>query len=651
MEPLNKSIPILLKDAHISDPFWSTYINLVRDVVIPYQWEALNDRIPNAEPSYAIKNFRIAAGIEEGTYKGVVFLDSDLAKWLEAVGYSLQTSPNADLEKIADDAIDLIEAAQHKDGYLNTYFTVKEPGNRWTNLHECHELYCAGHMLEAAVAYFHSTGKRKLLEVMIRYINYIDTIFGPEEGKLKGYPGHQEIELALVKLYQVTSDNKYLKLSQYFIDERGTKPYYFDLEWEKRGKMSHWAGKEVSAPSLSAAYNQAHLPVREQSVAVGHAVRAVYMYSAMADLARENEDATLFDACKKLWSNIVEKQLYINGSIGSTVQGEAFTFDYDLPNDTIYAETCASIGLIFFAHRMLQIDPDRMYADVIENALFNNVLASMAKDGKHFFYVNPLEVWPEASHKNPGKTHVKEERQSWFGCACCPPNVARLLSSLGEYIYTQNDDTLYTHLYIGGTCNFTIENENITLHQSTQYPEKGNIHFKLELSKEKMFQLALRIPSWCTNYHISVNGKATDYTLVKGYMLINQTWKDGDQVELNLDMPPHFIESHPQVRANTNKLALQRGPLVYCLEELDNGANLSAIKIRPLEGLNVTFEPDLLGGTSVILAKGERLEEASWQGSLYRPYEKRTLEIELKAIPYYLWGNRGVGEMLVWINK
>lgn len=646
----NKISPIPLTNVKIKDAFWTETIRLVQEVVIPYQWEALNDRILDAEPSYAIRNMKIAAGREKGAYQGVVFLDSDLAKWLEAVGYSLSTKPDMLLEADADALIDLIAQAQQEDGYLNSYYIVEKPGERWTNLHECHELYCAGHMIEAAVAYFEATGKRKFLDVMSRYADHIDSVFGPLEHQLKGYPGHQEIELALVKLYQATKEEKYLKLSKYFIDERGRQPYYFDSEWEKRGKISHWSNRISDAPSKSAAYNQAHLAVRKQEVAVGHAVRAVYMYSAMADLARAYKDETLFDACKKLWHNIIHKQLYITGGIGSSVQGEAFTFDYDLPNDTVYAETCASIGLVFFAHRMLQIDVKSEYADTIEKILYNIILASMSKEGKHFFYVNGLDIWPEASLKNPGRHHVKEERQAWFGCACCPPNLARLLTSLGHYIYSKDDTTLYTHLYMSGETSVRMDDELFSLKQETNYPNTGHVQFTIQTGIQKSFNLAFRKPNWCTTMVVSVNGELVDIEpLTKdGYIYIERQWTQGDTIELEMEMTARWIQAHPQVRANAGKVALQRGPLVYCLEEVDNGQNLSAIRVDTAAPLEMQL--DAATNVPWIKTTGFRNNEKAWTQELYRAYSENEIPVELTAVPYYLWGNRGRGEMLVWLS-
>jgi DUF1680 family protein len=640
-----------LKDIKIKDEFWSVYMDLVRDTIIPYQWEALNDRIPDAAPSYAIRNFRIAAGLEQGEYHGMVFQDSDLAKWLEAVGYSLAVHPNERLEATADEVIDLIGKAQLPDGYLNTYYLVKEPGNRWTNLWECHELYCAGHMIEAAVAYYQATGKRKFLDIMCRFADHIDSVFGPEPGKKRGYPGHEEIELALVKLYRVTGEKRYLSLAAFFVNERGKKPYYFDIEAEERGWKHHWS-QEGTRPSDSSRYNQYHLPVREQKEAAGHAVRAVYLYSAMADLAKETGDQGLMEACRTLWSNIAAKQMYITGGIGSTVHGEAFSFDYDLPNDTVYQETCASIGLIFFSHRMLALEKNGKYADVMERALYNSVLSGLARDGKSFFYVNPMEVWPEASEKNPGKRHIKPVRQKWYGCACCPPNIARLLSSLGGYIYTVEDNTVYTHLYIGGELKTEICGMPVSLIQETEYPWDGSITIKVNGASETEFTLALRMPGWCPKASLKINGEecSIGYRLRDGYIYIKRTWNNGDIVELNLEMEPQLIQAHPSVRADAGKAAIQRGPLVYCLEEADNGKNLASITILSDTHLDGFRDPGLPGEAVAIRAQGIRINEGSWDGNeLYRPLQKSEKPFQLKAVPYYLWGNREPGEMLVWI--
>lgn len=634
----------------ITDDFWSKYSALIRDTVIPYQWKALNDQIPDAAPSHAIRNFRIAAGLEEGEFDGFVFQDSDPAKWLEAVGYSLASHPDPELEQLADGLIDLIVSAQQEDGYLNTYFTIKKPGERWTNLLDCHELYCAGHMTEAAVAYYEATGKRKLLDAMCRFADYIDSVFGTEPGKLQGYDGHQEIELALVKLYKVTGEHKYLRLSQYFIDQRGKDPHFFVDEWEQRGKTTHWHQGIASSPNLH--YNQSHLPVREQTVAVGHSVRAVYMYTAMADLAILNQDQELLNACKQLWNNITTRQMYITGGIGSTHHGEAFSFDYDLPNDTVYAETCASIGLIFFAQRMLQLEPKREYADVMERALYNLVLGSMSLDGMHYFYVNPLEVWPEASEKNPGKHHVKAERQKWFGCSCCPPNVARLIASLGQYIYSVNKNKLFVHLYIGNESTLFLENEPIRIKQQSALPWVGEVKFQIELERPKQFTLALRIPSWCSGEAVlRVNGEECsngNILISNGYAEIERVWSNNDHIEWILPMSAQLVEGHPQIRANAGKAAIQRGPIVYCLEEKDNGNLLASLSLSSQSKLIEKFDPDLFGGVYVIETQGWKDDSSSWDEEPYRLMDKKSTPVGIRAIPYFLWGNRGKGEMSVW---
>ncbi len=647
------SVSLPLKNVKINDGFWSKYIDLVRDVVLPYQWDALNDRIPGADPSHAIKNFKIAAGMEQGEFYGMVFQDSDVAKWLEAVAYSLETHPDSELEKTADGVIDIIEKAQQKDGYLDTYFIIKEPENRWTNLCECHELYCAGHMIEAAVAYYEATGKKKLLNVACKLADHIDSVFGPEIGKKRGYPGHQEIELALVKLYHATDEEKYLKLGKYFIDERGNKPYYFDIEWEKRGRISNWTGRISNRPSKNSEYNQTHLPVREQSAAVGHAVRAVYMYSGMADVAAETGDAELLNACRRLWNNIVSKRMYITGGIGSQAYGEAFSFDYDLPNDTVYAETCASVGLMFFANRMMHIEPKGIYADVMERALYNIIISAMSRDGKRFFYVNPLEVVPEACKKNQTKFHVKPERQKWFGCACCPPNIARLLTSLGYYIYSKNDSTIYINLYVGGEVETELNGSKIKISEDTQYPWDGKIIMKISLKEEKDFDLALRVPGWCSNASVNVNGKNIQLysKIVDGYATISRTWKDGDTIELLFTMPALRVRANPKVREDMGKVAVQRGPVVYCLEEADNGANLHEIILPKESQLRVEFDNDLLGGIPVIAAEAERVNN-NWGDQLYRANTSAEVYKEnIKFIPYFAWANRGTGEMTVWVNE
>ncbi|SDX31642.1 hypothetical protein SAMN05518855_101214 [Paenibacillus sp. CF384] len=660
---MNRSRPLPLSSVRIQDSFWSEYIRLVREVVVPYQWEALNDRVPGAEPSHAIRNFQIAAGDEQGSFYGMVFQDSDVAKWLEAVGYLLASEHDEELVTLADEVIDLLARAQQPDGYLNTYFTLREPGKRWTNLSECHELYCAGHLIEAAVAYHAATGNMRVLDIARRFADYIDTIFGPEPAKLQGYDGHPEIELALVKLYRATGEHRYLSLSRFFLDQRGAQPHFYKLEWEKRGETVHFPGLLMSHDY---AYSQAHLPVRQQEAADGHAVRLVYLCAGMADVAAETGDAELLAACRKLWSNMVTKRMYITGGIGSMAHGESFTYDYDLPSDTVYAETCASIGLIFFAARMLQIEPkDGGYADVLERALYNTVVSGMSRDGKHFFYVNPLEVHPEACSHNHNYKHIKPERQGWFGCACCPPNIARLLASLGQYMYTTRDRTLYTHLYIGGQAEWVLDGNVISLVQESDYAWNGAVRMRVEhaAAVPVAFTLSLRIPSWSGGgYSLLINGQlakssssdshSSEAARGGGYVELNRVWQSGDTVELTFDMPILRMKGHPLIRHTFGKTTLQRGPFVYCMEEADNGAHLHQVALLRGGDLEVQFNPQLLGGLCTITADAVRRGPAAdWQQSLYASDMKwENTPMKATFIPYYAWANRGIGEMAVWVE-
>jgi len=649
MTNLTNLTPISLKNVNIEESFWSRYVELIRDTVIPYQWEVLNDRIPGVTPSHSIKNYRIASGLEQGEFQGMVFQDTDVAKWIEAVAYSIETKPDPELEKTVDGVIDIIEKVQQPDGYLNTYYTLKEPGKRWTNFRECHELYCAGHMIEAAVAYYEVTGKRKLLDIMCRFTDYIDSVIGPEPGKMKAYPGHQEIELALVKLYKVTGNEKYLKLSKYFIDERGKEPYYFDIEAKKRGNVLH----NPEFAKFDRKYAQTHLPVRQQTTAEGHAVRAVYMYGAMTDIAAETGDTELLEACRRIWNNIITKRMYITGSIGSTEFGESFTCDYDLPNDTNYSETCASIGLMLFAYRMLQIEAKSCYADIMEKVLYNSVISGISLEENSFFYVNPLEVWPEACEKNPSKHHVKTYRQKWFGVACCPPNIARLLASIGQYIYSMHKDEIYTHLYISSETEINISESKVKIKQETRYPWDEKVMISVSLDEEKEFSLLLRIPGWCDNAKICINREEINVcnTKVNGYAKLKRIWKNGDVVELVLPMMIQRIKAHPNVRTNIGKVALQRGPVVYCLEEIDNGPSLHEIVLPHKSELKSEFDDNLLCGITVITAEAQRYN-SPWEDELYKAnVESQYRPVTVKFIPYYAWANRTSGEMMVWITE
>lgn len=638
----------------INDPFLGQYQQLVRDVVIPYQWDALNDRIEEADPSHAIENFRIAAGRQEGEFYGMVFQDSDVAKWLEAVAWSLCQKPDAGLEKTADEVIELVAAAQCEDGYLNTYFTVKAPEERWTNLAECHELYCAGHMIEAGVAFFQATGKRRLLDVVCRLADHIDSVFGPGDNQLHGYPGHPEIELALMRLYDVTQEPRYIALVNYFVEARGTQPHFYDIEYEKRGKTSYWNTYGPAWMVMDKPYSQAHQPISEQPVAIGHAVRFVYLMTGVAHLARLSQDEGKRRDCLRLWKNMARRQLYITGGIGSQSSGEAFSSDYDLPNDTVYAESCASIGLMMFARRMLEMEADSQYADVMERALYNTVLGGMALDGKHFFYVNPLEVHPKSLKFNHIYDHVKPVRQRWFGCACCPPNIARVLTSLGHYIYTPHGDVLYINLYVGNSVEIPVGNEALRLRISGNYPWQEQVKIVIDSSSPVNHTLALRLPDWCDKPQVTLNGAPVTQDVRKGYLHISHLWQEGDTLQLTLPMPVRRIYGNPLVRHQAGQVAVQRGPLVYCLEQADNGEQLHNLQLprdarfSAVEGKGIFARKILLQAPGYKQTAEDAENQALWHYD--RAPSSRQPQV-LTFIPWFSWANRGEGEMRIWVNE
>lgn len=679
--------PLSLRDVTINDKFWKEKMELVRTEVIPYQWDALNDRVEGAAPSFCMRNFKIAGKITkarrelgdkyqekiwpldtfetlpqdmehmEDRFYGFLFQDSDFSKWIEAVAYSLTQHPDEELERIADGAIDIVCAAQQDNGYLDTYYIINDMSKVFTNLRDNHELYCFGHLTEGAVAYYQATGKDKLLNAARRFADYVYECFGKEDGRKKGYPGHEIAEMALMRLYDVTGGEKYRELSEFFINQRGTRPYYFDAEHPETVKKGH-------EDELRHSYNQAHLPVREQDEAVGHSVRAVYLYSGMADVARVDGDESLYNACLKLWDNITQKKMYVTGGIGATHMGEAFSFNYDLPNDTAYSETCAAIGLVFFARRMLEIKADRRFADVMERALYNTVLAGMAADGKSFFYVNPLEVYPKACHEDARKFHVKPVRQKWFGCACCPPNIARLLSSLSMYAYTENDDTLFAHLFVGGSVNKYIgrtggrgdaegvSGDCLSFYVTTDMPWQGTTVYGCTNEKPVHGTLAIRIPEWSRSFKVSgVTGELDESTaqLKDGYLYVTRDWKKGDSVKLELSMETEFVAANTEVREDMNKTALRRGPFIYCLEEADNGAGLHMLSVcvdsKPEELMLNIAGADVVALR--IAGKRRKASDMALYGTLKKPeYE----EVELIYVPYYAWNNRGEGEMSVWVN-
>ncbi len=670
MNPQSTPVPrrplttVPLRDIRIDDPWFNRYIRLVNEVILPYQWAALNDAVPGAEPSHAVRNIRLAAGLESGEYGGPVFQDSDAMKWLEAVGYSLAVTPNPELEARADSLIELIAQAQQPDGYFNSYFTVVAPHARWKNLTDAHELYVAGHMIEAAIAYYEGTGKRRLLDVAIRFADLIDRVFGHGEGQLPGYPGHQEIELALVRLWRSTGERRYLNLARFFINERGREPNYFTAEKASSDWYELYPGTR-SRPTETA-YFQAHLPVREQKTAVGHAVRATYMYAAMADIAAADGDSGLLDAAKRLWEDAAERQMYITGGIGQSGHLERFTTAYDLPNDANYSETCASIGLALFSRRLGNIERDSRYHDVVERTLFNGIVSGLQLDGRRFFYVNPMSIWPANCLPHTMRQHVRPERQTWFGCACCPPNIARTLAGLGEYLYGVDEETgrIYIHQLIGNRATVHLAEHSVELDLEAALSEHGRV--TLRVSSPRPISLAIRIPGWADS--VSLAGP-----IENGYLLLDLA-AGGHELDFEFPLPPELVLPHPEARALQGRYAVMRGPLVYCLEEVDNGPELEALRINDAAWLEwrdqagkaptddsapacLTVDDPVLGRYTRIRLPGWRAEAAA-DVPLYRPLRSgdetaagRYRPTTTWWVPYALWCHRSPGEMLVWIRE
>lgn len=628
MPGIYKLQPVSFRHIQLGDGFFGKKQAINTANTIPHVYE-MNEKTGRFEA------WKLDWTLNSNKPKPHIFWDSDAAKWIEAAAYSLATQPDNDLEKRVDETIEVIAAAQKPDGYLNIYFTSVEPDKRWTNLRDCHELYCAGHMLEAAIAYYETTGKDKLLNTMIRYVDYIDTVFGPEKEKKRGYPGHEELELALVKLYRITGDKKYLNLAKFFIDERGTQPHYYDLEAVARDEDPD-AWKYGPYQMV-----QAHAPVRQQTEVVGHAVRAMYLFSGVIDVAHETGDEELVSVCQRIWDNLVQKRIYITGGIGSSRHNEGFTLDYDLPNESAYSETCAAIGLVFWANRMLQMNGDSRYADIIEKCLYNNVLAGISLDGKKFFYDNPLG--------SRGNRH----RQVWFDCACCPPNIARLLASVGDYAFSTSEKTVFVHQYFDGTASLHVDEKTIGVELKTDYPWDEEVNITVNPQQSQEFSLAVRLPAWCRNPQIAVNEETLNISknTKNGYAFIHRTWERGDRVKLTLPMPVEQIEARPEVSVNGGRVALQRGPVIYCIEKADNGAVLNDIVLSEQPEFQTQFEKDLLDSVVTIRGKALRRKKLDWATDLYRPKQGEFEPCEIKAVPYFAWDNREPGEMLVWIRS
>jgi len=624
--PDRRPSPAPLADVSIDDGFWNDRLETNRETSLEHQYDQLGER--------CLPNFRRARDGKEGGFQGMCFEDSDAYKWLEAASYVLATREDPELKARVDEVIELVAAAQEENGYLNTYLQLEfDDELRWTNLRNLHELYCAGHLIEAAVAHHRATGEDSLLEVATAFADHIDDVFGPDD--LHGAPGHEEIELALVKLYRVTDEQRYLDLAEYFVEARGTTER-FDWETDHPDEL---AGGEWwhTGDDYDATYGQSHAPIREQETVDGHSVRAMYLYCGAADVVAETGDGSLLDALETLWTNMTEKRMYVTGGIGSTSDGERFTRDYDLPNRSAYAETCAAVGSVFWNRRMFELTGEGRFYDTLERALYNGVLAGVSLDGTEFFYENPLE--------SLGDHH----RKGWFACACCPPNLARLLASLGEYVYATADGEAYVNLYLGSEASLTVDGEELTLTQRTDYPWDESVELDVGVEDELDTALHLRVPEWCDDPELTVNGEPVESDPENGYLTVERVWTDGDALELSFDLPVKRMAAHPDAPDDAGQLAFQRGPLVYCVEETDLGEAPSRLRIDPEGAVETRADDDLLDGVLALDADAELLSAEGWDGELYREFEETREETTVTAVPYYAWDNREEGRMQVWL--
>ncbi len=612
-----KLTAVSFTDVTIADDFWAPRLQTNRKVTIPYDFE-------KCEQTGRIDNFAKAGGLMEGEFEGIYFNDSDLYKVIEGAAYSLKIHPDPELEKYVDGVIEKIASAQWEDGYLYTFYSLpqRQPEKRWTDVRNKHELYCAGHFFEAAVAYYQATEKREILDVAIRLADYIDSVFGP--GKKHDVPGHEEIEIGLVKLYGVTGEQRYLALSKFFLDERG---------------RAH--GRKIYGE-----YCQDHKPVVEQNAAVGHAVRAGYLYSGMADVAALTSDADYVEALGRIWQDVISKKMYITGGIGARGGGESFGADYELPNATAYCETCAAIANAMWNHRMSLLHGDAKYIDVLERVIYNGILSGISLSGNKFFYPNPLA------------SDGKYQRSPWFGCACCPTNIVRFMPSLPGYAYAQQADNVYVNLFIAGSAAIRISQNTVGLQQQTRYPWDGGVRITVEPEHAGQFTVCVRIPGWAQNrpvpsdlysypdvsrekVSLKVNGNPVALNIVKGYARIRRKWEKGDAIELNLPMPIRRVAAHQKVKDNRGRTAVERGPVVYCFEGADNPKGVANLILPPDAKLQSEYHGDLLGGIVTITGRGQ-IRQAGKKG---------VENIDVVAIPYYAWAHRGKNEMAVWMPK
>jgi hypothetical protein len=632
-----------LTAVQIQDPFWSPRLEVNRTRTLEHVYKEL-------DVTGCIQNFDLASGKAEGKFGGPWWADSDVYKWIEGASYILALHPDAQLESKVDELIAKIAAAQQKDGYLDTYVQLNLPDLKWKSLAFNHEMFCAGSLLEAAVAHHQATGKRSLLEVALRLADHLDSTFGP--GKQAGIPGHEEVELALVRLYRLTGEKRYLRLAQYFIDSRGQKPSIFERQYEQLPErrvelLGHPMSIKdfyrrfflVNPAKFDTSYSQDQLPVRQQRVAVGHAVRAMYLYSGMADLVYESGDSGLWEALQSLHDSVTNHRMYVTGGIGPSERNEGFTADYDLPNEDAYQETCASAGMVFWNYRMLKLTGDARYADIMELSLYNALAAGVSLTGDTFCYVTPLA------------SRGDFKRDPWFGVPCCPTTVARFLPALGRYIYSESPDGLWVNLFIAGQVNAKPVGKKVTLRQSGNYPWDGKIKLTVGVEAPQEFVLRVRIPGWATKADFQVNGEKLSPHVVNGYAEIHRTWSNGDTIDLTLPMEIQRLEANPQVVYDHGKTALRRGPLIYCLEQADQKAPLEQI-ILPLGAqLEGQYMPELLGGITVIKGQGLLRPLDDWKTVLYRPARTaNTSPLPVTAVPYCVWGNRGLGKMAVWID-